>query len=41
MDNAQHIGLAAGMGASVLIGCWLLVAVMRKRRQPARANRRP
>ncbi|CCN23707.1 DedA-family integral membrane protein [Bordetella bronchiseptica 1289] len=41
MDNAPHIGLAAGMGASVLIGCWLLVAVMRKRRQPARASRRP
>lgn len=34
MQGSQHIGLVAGTAASVLIGCWLLVALMRKRRQP-------
>jgi len=42
MQGSQHIGLIAGTAASVLIGCWLLAAFVRKRRQPDgnRAGRR-
>ncbi|MCD0501510.1 DedA family protein [Bordetella petrii] len=34
MKGSEHIGLVVGTAASVLIGVWLLVAFMRKRRQP-------
>jgi len=36
LQGAEHIGLAAGTAASVLIGGWLLLALVRKRRRPPR-----
>jgi len=39
MQGSPHIGLAAGTAASVLIGCWLLAAFVRKRRQPDERSR--
>ena len=38
-ENAQQIAMMSGAGFSVLLGFGLLVAMMRKRRQPARARR--
>lgn len=38
-ENAQQIAMMIGAGLSVLLGCGLLVAMMRKRRQPARIRR--
>ena len=38
-ENAQQIAMMIGAGFSVLLGCGLLVAMMRKRRQPARIRR--
>ncbi|CAB3904612.1 hypothetical protein LMG26846_04688 [Achromobacter insuavis] len=38
-QNAQQIAMMIGAGFSVLLGCGLLVAMMRKRRQPARIRR--
>ena len=38
-ENAQQIAMMIGAGFSVLLGFGLLVAMMRKRRQPARARR--
>ncbi|MFD4840635.1 DedA family protein [Achromobacter sp. NPDC058515] len=35
-ENAQQIAMMIGAGFSVLLGCGLLLAMMRKRRQPAR-----
>lgn len=38
-QNAQQIGMMIGAGLSVLLGCGLLLAMLRKRRQPVRARR--
>ena len=38
-ENAQQIAMMIGAGLSVLLGCGLLIAMMRKRRQPARVRR--
>lgn len=38
-QNAQQIAMMIGAGFSVLLGCGLLVAMMRKRPQPARIHR--
>ena len=35
-ENAQQIAMMIGAGLSVLLGCGLLLAMVRKRRQPAR-----
>ncbi|MBV7481802.1 DedA family protein [Bordetella sp. BOR01] len=40
MQGSGQIGLVAGTAASVLIGAWLLIAMMRKRRQPEPGRRR-
>jgi membrane protein DedA with SNARE-associated domain len=38
-ENAQQIAMMIGAGLSVLLGCGLLLAMVRKRRQPARVRR--
>ncbi|WMD21341.1 DedA family protein [Achromobacter seleniivolatilans] len=38
-ENAQQIAMMIGAGLSVLLGCGLLLAMLRKRRQPARQRR--
>lgn len=38
-QNAQQIAMMIGAGLSVLLGCGLLLAMVRKRRQPVRARR--
>lgn len=38
-ENAQQIAMMIGAGLSVLLGCGLLLAMVRKRRQPVRARR--
>ncbi|SIT29463.1 DedA family protein [Achromobacter sp. MFA1 R4] len=38
-ENAQQIGMMIGAGLSVLLGCGLLLAMVRKRRQPVRVRR--
>ncbi|HCQ45442.1 DedA family protein [Achromobacter sp. ES-001] len=38
-ENAQQIAMMIGAGLSVLLGCGLLLAMVRKRRQPARQRR--
>ena len=38
-ENAQQIAMMIGAGLSVLLGCGLLLAMLRKRRQPARVRR--
>ncbi len=38
-DNAQQIAMMIGAGLSVLLGCGLLIAMLRKRRVPARQRR--
>lgn len=37
--NAQQTAMTIGLGLSVLLGCGLLLAMIRKRRQPARIRR--
>ncbi len=38
-ENAQQIAMMIGAGLSVLLGCGLLLAMVRKRRQPVRVRR--
>ncbi|MNU07735.1 hypothetical protein D3C72_2534710 [compost metagenome] len=38
-ENAQQIAMMIGAGLSVLLGCGLLLAMLRKRRQPVRVRR--